>query len=112
MRDKTTTRTCPQCGSSFETYRRDAVYCSRSCKTQAANLEAARGKQLYRLAYGWQNGGEGSFSDLSWLIRQYIKEDKACGRPPPPAYGPSDMTVAQSYYTRGGGSPEKEKTNA
>lgn len=99
-RQQATRRTCNHCGAPFETYRRDAHYCSRTCKTNAANLEAARGKQLYRLAYGWATGNGGSFSDLSWLIRQFVKEDRESGRVPPPAFGPSDMTVSQSYHTR------------
>lgn len=93
-------RTCAHCLATFETYQRNAVHCSRACKTNAANLEATRGKQLYRLAYGWATGAGGSFSDLSWLIRQYVKEDREAGRQPPQAFGPSDMTVAQSYNTR------------
>lgn len=93
-------RTCHHCQTTFETYQRNAMHCSRACKTNAANLEATRGKQLYRLAYGWATKGQGSFSDLSWLIRQFVKEDKEAGRQPPPAFGPSDMTVAQSYNTR------------
>lgn len=92
-------RTCDHCGGSFQTLQPSALFCSRKCKTDAANLEAARGKQLYRLAYNWRRGKGASFSDLSWLVDQFIREDRETGRRPPPA-GPTDMTVSQSYMTR------------
>lgn len=103
-------RSCPQCQASFQTYRGETVYCSRKCKTDAANLEASRGKALYRLAYNWRTAqrakagapakGKGAaFSDLSYLVDRFIAEDREAGRPAPPA-GPRDMTVAQSYNTR------------
>jgi len=76
-----------------------AMFCTRKCKTDAANFEAARGKLLYRLAYNWRRGKGPAFSDLSWLVDQFIKEDRESGRPAPPP-GPTDMTVAQSYHTR------------
>lgn len=93
---------CAHCGEPFQTVQPAAIFCSRKCKTDAANLEAARGKQLYRLAYTWAAAGGGmgkAFSDLSWLARQFVKEDREVGRVPPPP-GPTDMTVSQSYLTR------------
>lgn len=93
------TRTCSHCGTPFASPQRFALFCSRKCKTDAANLEAARGKQLYRLAYHWRAGNGPSFSDLSWLIDQFRKEDRETGRVPPPRE-PAGMTVAQSYMTK------------
>lgn len=93
---------CAHCGEPFQTVQPAALFCSRKCKTDAANLEAARGKQLYRLAYTWAAAGGGmgkAFSDLSWLARQFVKEDRDTGRQAPPP-GPTDMTVSQSYLTR------------
>ena len=93
------TKLCAHCDKPFTSPQRASIFCTRKCKTDAANLEAARGKQLYRLAYNWATGKGTSFSDLSWLARQFVKEDREVGRPPPPP-GPTDMTVAQSYHTR------------
>jgi hypothetical protein len=90
---------CSNCRKPFTSPQRSALFCSRSCKTASANFEAARGKQLYRLAYHWALGSGPSFSDLSWLVRQYIREDKEAGREPPPR-GPTDMTPSQSYHTK------------
>lgn len=95
-------RACASCGETFLTTQPSALYCSRACKTKEANLEATRGKQLYRLAYHWAMAGGSmgkAFSDLSWLARQYVKEDREAGRAPPPC-GPTDMTVSQSYNTK------------
>jgi hypothetical protein len=93
-------RSCHECSASFLTYRRDALHCSRKCKTDGANREAARGKQLYRLAYGWRSKSGGSFSDLSRLVDLFMREDREEGRPPPPAFRPLDMTPMQSYMTK------------
>jgi len=93
-------RNCHHCSAPFDTFRREAWFCSRKCKTDSANLEAARGKQLYRLAYGWRKNNKGSFSDLSALVDLFIREDKEGLRPPPPAYKPVDMTPTQSYMTK------------
>lgn len=95
-------KTCLHCGTSFTSPQRAALFCTRKCKTDAGNLEAARGKQLYRLAMNWAAAGGGmgkAFSDLSWLAREFVKEDRKAGRPLPPA-GPTDMSVSQSYLTR------------
>lgn len=95
----TINRQCPQCGSPFNTSQPSAVYCSRKCKSDVANLEAARGKQLYRLAYGWRRGSGAKFSDLSWLVDQFIREDTAAGRPAPTIERRDHHTTATSYHT-------------
>lgn len=107
MADQTDTeRLCAHCGDPLaETAKASARFCSRTCKTNDANLEAARGKQLYRLAYRWRKGygkdevSRISLSNLSWLMDQFIREDREAGRPPPPP-GPTDMAVDHSYMTR------------
>lgn len=93
-------RTCPECGEGFQTRQPSATYCSRECKTNAANLEAARGKKLYRLAYHWRKGkGSGvKFSDLSWMVDEFIREDKKAGRPAPPQ-GETGLQLAANHHT-------------
>lgn len=88
---------CPQCGSPFNTSQPSALYCSRACKTGAANLEATRGKQLYRLAYGWRSGSGAKFSELSYLVDQWRKEDREAGRPPPVFDRMDHRTLPQAY---------------
>lgn len=93
-------KTCPECGEGFTTRQPSAVFCSRACKTAAANLEATRGKQLYRLAYGWRAKGSGvKFSDLSWLVDQFIKEDRERGRPAPPMSRGDMHSTATAFHT-------------
>jgi hypothetical protein len=76
-------KACAHCGAPFASPQAGAIFCSRKCKTDAANLAATRGKQLYHLAYGWRTGKGGKFSDLSWLVDQFIKEYREAGRAPP-----------------------------
>lgn len=97
-------KACAHCGASFETRQPNALFCSRKCKTDAANREAARGKQLYRLVYHWAMAGKGpgagkAMGDLAWLARRYVQEDREEGRQPPP-YGPTDMAPHHSYMTK------------
>ena len=91
-------RTCPECSRPFTSTQPTARTCSRACKTKAANLEATRGKQLYRLAYAWRHKGA-KFSDLSWLMDQFIKEDKERGRQPPPMGRLDGLTTDQAFNT-------------
>lgn len=99
-----TERTCAYCGAPFKTPQTGALFCSRAHKTAYANMEAARGKQLYRLVYHWAMAGKGpeagkAMGDLAWLARKYVAEDREDGRAPPP-YGPSDMAPHHSYMTK------------
>lgn len=109
-------RTCEHCSVQFETTRPEARYCTRAHKTEAGNLEAARGKQLYRLAYNWALGrkppkglsseeragytqrGNKALSDLTWLLDQYITEDREAGVAPPPP-GPTNNPVHINHAT-------------
>ena len=88
---------CPTCGQPFTTNQPATLYCSRACKTKAANLEATRGKQLYRLAYGWRSGSGAKFSDMSYLVDQWRKEDKEAGRPPPVFDRRDHRSTSQAY---------------
>lgn len=97
-RSKAYVRTCHHCGEEFETGQPFAAFCSREHKEAAHNLEKARGQQLYRLAYGWATGSGASFSDLSWLARQFVKEDREAGRPPPPK-ATGRPSTAHNYLT-------------
>lgn len=109
------TRTCEHCGVQFQTAQ-SARYCSRAHKDAAANLEAARGKQLYRLAYHWALGrkppkglppseraeytarGNKALSDLTWLLDQFINEDREAGVSAP-LPGPSNNPVHINHAT-------------
>lgn len=101
------TKQCSHCGDAFQGARPEARFCSRACKTAAANLEATRGKALYRLAVNWRLGARGgdkkvsskALSDLTWLLDQYITEDRSKGVSPPPP-GPTDMAIHHAYATR------------
>ena len=92
-------KACPQCSAPFTTTQPNTLYCSRKCKTGAANLEATRGKQLYRLAYGWRSGSGVKFSELSWLVDQWKREDKEAGRPPPVFDRRDHHSTATAYAT-------------
>ena len=92
-------RNCANCNEPYTTRQPGAIYCSRGCKTEAGNLEMRRGKQLYRLAYHWRLGKGASFSDLSWLMDQFIKEDKQEDRPPPPPLPKGHGSISTAYLT-------------
>ena len=90
-------RVCQECQRLFTSPQPNTLYCSRKCKTSAANLEATRGKQLYRLAYGWRSGSGVKFSELSWLVDQWRKEDRESGRPAPVFDRKDHRTLSQAY---------------
>lgn len=92
-------RQCAECGEPFKTSQPTAAFCSRKCKTDSANLEAARGKKLYRLAYGWREGSGAAFSDVSWLVDQFRREDREQGRPPPPFGRRDGLGIAFAHHT-------------
>lgn len=91
-------KSCANCGAPFASPQPGAIYCSRKCKTDAANLAATRGKQLYELAYGWATGSGAKFADLSWLVRSFVKEDREAGREPPQR-SPFSPPIASRYMT-------------
>lgn len=110
------TKTCEHCGVSFETTRPEARFCTRAHKNEAANLEASRGKLLYRYAMHWALGrravgtpeqkaqmkatGNTAFGDLTWLLDQFIAEDRAAGVSPPPYGTPDIPNITHRLLTR------------
>jgi hypothetical protein len=92
-------RQCSECGKPFQTSQPTASFCSRKCKADSANLEAVRGKKLYRLAYGWRKGNGARFSDLSALMDVFIREDREAGRPPPPFGRRDGENSLLAHYT-------------
>ena len=80
-------RTCPECGTAFETSHRGKAFCSEPHRVAFTNRCAARGKVLIPLAMGWRNarGGKGigaqSMKEMVQLLDKFAAEDVAAGRP-------------------------------
>lgn len=83
-----TSRTCPECGQTFETKSRTKLFCFNAHKLAFHNRCGARGKVLIPLAMAWR-GGRGSgdtakraFMLMSTKLDEWNLEDRAAGRTP------------------------------
>lgn len=71
---------CAECGDPAESYRSEAVYCSKVCKSRAQNRELVRGRKSAAMLLEFRrNRGKGKFSyaDLTNLGDAWIAEDNA-----------------------------------
>lgn len=80
-------RTCPECGTEFQTKSRAKLFCLPEHKLRFHNRCAARGKVLIPLAMAWRHGrGSGdtaklAFTRMNSLLDEYNAEDLKAGRP-------------------------------
>ena len=93
---------CAFCGKPFTPRRIDAVCCSSVCATKFKNLEMTRGKLIYRAIYRWEadRTDPQRGANLVWIgkeIREWMRQDKALGRPPPPRH---DHTADRGQQAR------------
>lgn len=124
-------RTCEHCGVDFETGQPSARFCTRAHKNASSNLEKARGQAIYRAAYHWRVGtgrmpaggtpeernkikerGKNAFGDLTWLMDQFITEDREAGVVPPPGLRPLEYGTAHKPPKRDKSLRERELVDA
>lgn len=80
---------CTECAKPFTRKRHDQVFCSPECRFADHNRAMQRGREAYRAMYHWRLGqGKGQRGSLigtiSAMAKQWVEEDKAAGRNPPP----------------------------
>lgn len=84
--------TCKWCREPFAKRRIDQHYCGTPCSRAADALELKRARAVYRALYHWRNDRGASKVDLVRMclrficreVRDWIDQDRAIGRPPPP----------------------------
>lgn len=80
---------CAWCRTWFEPKRSDQAYCSTACNAKAANVEAVRGRRIYRAIYHWRLEHRTFGQNMAFVCREvaaWIREDRQMQRPPPPRH--------------------------
>ena len=90
------TKTCADCGSTFQAKRSHATFCKPACKTAFQNRAAAEGRAIIALAKAWRLSrnakgqspeaiatrevGGAALSELTSILDLFTAQDRAEGR--------------------------------
>lgn len=101
---------CHECGATFQTTR-GARFCCPVHQVAFGNRMAARGKVFAPYVMAWISGKGGGhrgshpvvgkcLSEITAIVREFIDEDKAAGRPPSTAYAEALFAEGFLYCDR------------